>query len=121
MGIGSACLPAHYGALAIGGGFIRVGFEDNVYYSKGVLAESNAQLVERTARICREAGYEIAAPDDVRTLFGFERNEIMIRKGDYYGTHRVLEPKGVLPQPALRLNNNMEELYDNQILVNVIF
>jgi 3-keto-5-aminohexanoate cleavage enzyme len=68
LGIGSACLPAHYGALATGGGFIRVGFEDNVYYSKGVLAESNAQLVERTARICTEAGYEIATPADVRFM-----------------------------------------------------
>jgi 3-keto-5-aminohexanoate cleavage enzyme len=68
MGIGSACLPAHYGALSIGGGFIRVGFEDNVYYSKGVLAESNAQLVERTARICMDAGYEIAKPADVRSI-----------------------------------------------------
>jgi 3-keto-5-aminohexanoate cleavage enzyme len=68
LGIGSACLPAHYGALATGGGFIRVGFEDNVYYSKGILAESNAQLVERTARICTEAGYEIATPADVRSM-----------------------------------------------------
>lgn len=68
MGIGSACLPAHYGALSIGGGFIRVGFEDNVYFSKGVLAESNAQLVERTAKIVKDAGYDIATPADVRAM-----------------------------------------------------
>ncbi len=39
--------------------------------------------------------------------------------GNRYGTHRVLEPKGVLPQPALKIDNNMDVLYDNEILVNV--
>ncbi|MCU4156259.1 3-keto-5-aminohexanoate cleavage protein [Carboxylicivirga sp. A043] len=68
MGVGRACLPAHYGAYAIGNGFIRVGFEDNVYYEKGVLADSNAQLVERTAKLSRDAGYEIATPADVREI-----------------------------------------------------
>jgi len=68
MGVGRACVPAHYGAYAIGNGFIRVGFEDNVYYSKGVLADSNAQLVERTAKLSRDAGYEIATPKDVREM-----------------------------------------------------
>lgn len=75
MGIGSACLPAHYGALSIGGGFIRVGFEDNVFYSKGVLAESNAQLVERTAKICKDAGYEIATSADVRSILELKGTE----------------------------------------------
>ncbi len=68
MGVGRACVPAHYGAYAIGNGFIRVGFEDNVYYSKGVLADSNAQLIERTAKLSRDAGYEIATPADVREM-----------------------------------------------------
>lgn len=66
IGIGGrSSLQAHYGALSLGG-HIRVGFEDNVYYSKGILAESNAQLVERAVRIIREAGYEPATPEDVR-------------------------------------------------------
>ena len=65
MGIGRASLPAQYGAIARGG-WIRVGFEDNVYFSKGVLATSNAQLVERAARIAREADLSPAEPDDVR-------------------------------------------------------
>ncbi|MCU4175671.1 3-keto-5-aminohexanoate cleavage protein [Carboxylicivirga sp. N1Y90] len=68
MGVGRACVPAHYGAYALGNGFIRVGFEDNVYYEKGVLAESNAQLVERTAKLSKDAGYEIATPADVREM-----------------------------------------------------
>ncbi|MFH2113279.1 MAG: 3-keto-5-aminohexanoate cleavage protein [Spirochaetota bacterium] len=65
MGIGRSSLPAQYGALA-NGGWIRVGFEDNVYYSKGVLAKNNAELVERAARLSREAGLRTATPDEVR-------------------------------------------------------
>ena len=72
MGVGRASVPAVCGALAFGG-FIRVGFEDNVYYHKGVLAESNAQLVERAARMSRDAGHAIATPDDVRQLFTLRR------------------------------------------------
>jgi 3-keto-5-aminohexanoate cleavage enzyme len=67
MGIGRANLTAVYGAIA-SGGFVRVGFEDNVYYSKGVLAKSNAELVDRAARVVREFGCEPATPDDVREL-----------------------------------------------------
>lgn len=37
-----------------------------------------------------------------------------------YGSHRVLEPVGVLPQPALKLNNDFSTVYDNEILVDVI-
>ncbi len=39
--------------------------------------------------------------------------------GSKYGTHRVVKPKGVLPQPAWKLDNNMDILYDNEILVEV--
>lgn len=42
-----------------------------------------------------------------------------MKKGNKYGTHRVLEPKGVLPQPADKLDNNMDEIYDNEILIDV--
>jgi len=41
-----------------------------------------------------------------------------MKKGNPYGTHRVLEPKGVLPQPALKIDNTME-IYDNEILIDV--
>ena len=64
---GKAALDAHYGALALGG-FMRVGLEDNVYFDRGVLAESNAQLVERAANISKAAGYAIATPNDVREI-----------------------------------------------------
>lgn len=41
-----------------------------------------------------------------------------MKKGCKYGTHRGIEPAGTLPQPALRLDNNME-IYDNELLIDV--
>lgn len=41
-----------------------------------------------------------------------------MKKGNPFGTHRVIEPKGVLPQPALKIDNTME-IYDNEILIDV--
>ncbi len=69
MGIGKAHLTAIYGAIAFGG-FIRVGFEDNIYYAKGVVANSNAEFVERAVRIIKEAQLDVATPSDVRKIFG---------------------------------------------------
>jgi L-erythro-3,5-diaminohexanoate dehydrogenase len=43
---------------------------------------------------------------------------VHMKKGCPYGTHRVIEPKGVLPQPALKIDNDME-IYDNEILIDV--
>ncbi|MCK9556582.1 MAG: L-erythro-3,5-diaminohexanoate dehydrogenase [Candidatus Cloacimonetes bacterium] len=40
--------------------------------------------------------------------------------GCRYGTHRVIEPKGVLPQPARVLNNDMNEIWDNELKIDVI-
>jgi 3-keto-5-aminohexanoate cleavage enzyme len=50
------------------GGHARVGLEDNIYYSKGVLAKSNVQLVEKTIRIAREVGRELASPAEARQI-----------------------------------------------------
>lgn len=52
------------------GGHVRVGFEDNPYYSRGVLAKSNAELVSRVARIGRDLGREACEPDEARQLLG---------------------------------------------------
>ncbi len=41
-----------------------------------------------------------------------------MKKGNKYGVHRVIEPKGSLPQPAWKIDNNME-IYDNEILIDV--
>lgn len=55
------------------GGHVRVGFEDNIYYKKGELAKSNAQLVERIARLSRELGREVATPDEAREILGINK------------------------------------------------
>jgi 3-keto-5-aminohexanoate cleavage enzyme len=52
------------------GGNVRVGFEDNIYLSKGKLAESNAQLVAKIIRIAKDIGREIASPDETRQILG---------------------------------------------------
>ena len=54
---------------AIGmGGHVRVGLEDCVHISKGVLAKSSAQMVEKIVKIAREIGREIATPAEARNL-----------------------------------------------------
>ncbi len=75
MGVGSDELPATTQAILLGG-HVRVGFEDNVYYGKGQLAESNAQLVARAARIARELGCEIASPGEARQMLGIPQLKI---------------------------------------------
>jgi uncharacterized protein (DUF849 family) len=54
------------------GGNVRVGMEDNLYVSKGVLAKSNAELVEKMVRILREFGNEPATPDEARKIIGLK-------------------------------------------------
>lgn len=75
LGIGKGHLPILYTALALGGN-IRVGMEDNIYYSKGVLAKSNVEFVERAKRIVEEIGKEIASPDETRELLGLRRQSL---------------------------------------------
>jgi L-erythro-3,5-diaminohexanoate dehydrogenase len=48
----------------------------------------------------------------------FSRRKIKMKKGCPYGTHRVISPKGVLPQPADVIDNTME-IYDNEVLIDV--
>lgn len=55
---------------AVMGGHIRVGMEDNIYLSQGVLCDSNAQLVERAVGIIRAVGKEVASVDEARTMLG---------------------------------------------------
>ncbi|MDD2242574.1 MAG: 3-keto-5-aminohexanoate cleavage protein [Bacteroidales bacterium] len=54
----------------IHGGHVRVGFEDNVYLSKGVLAKSNGELVAKVVRLANEFGREIATPAEARQILG---------------------------------------------------
>ena len=68
-GIGQHQLPMTTLAIMLGG-HTRVGLEDNVYYRRGELAKSNAQLVERTARIANEFNREVATPAQARSMLG---------------------------------------------------
>jgi len=68
-GIGRWHIPASMVAL-VTGGHIRVGFEDNIYYHKGIIAKSNAQLVQRIAHIATEIGRPLATPEQAREILG---------------------------------------------------
>ncbi len=52
------------------GGHIRVGMEDNIYLEKGVLCESNAQLVNRAKRIISDLGGQLASSNEARLMLG---------------------------------------------------
>lgn len=51
---------------AVMGGNVRIGMEDNLYLGKGQLARSNAEMVEKMARLLRELGFEPASPKEAR-------------------------------------------------------
>ena len=67
FGVGRQSMPILLATLALGG-HIRVGMEDNVMLEKGVLAESNAQLVERAVRVVESCGLSVATPAEAREL-----------------------------------------------------
>lgn len=68
FGIGKYHLPILFATLALGG-HVRVGLEDNIYFSKGVRA-TNATLVERAAQAIRLSGKEVATPAIARKILG---------------------------------------------------
>ncbi len=71
-GIGRHQLTLGVIALAMGG-HVRVGFEDNIYYSKGRLAQSNAELVARIARVAHELDRPVATPEQARDILQLHR------------------------------------------------
>jgi 3-keto-5-aminohexanoate cleavage enzyme len=75
--------PAHWTAAGVGraqlelaevalqlGGHVRVGLEDNLYVSRGVLATGSHALVERAVGLVGRAGRRIATPAEARALLG---------------------------------------------------
>ena len=66
-GVGRAQLQLAPVAI-VSGGHVRVGFEDNLYYSKGVLARSNAQLVGRVVDLAKILQREVASPAEARGI-----------------------------------------------------
>jgi 3-keto-5-aminohexanoate cleavage enzyme len=69
IGVGRAQLQVAMMALPIGG-HVRVGLEDNIFYRRGELATSNAQLVERVVRLAGELDRPVATPAEARRLLG---------------------------------------------------
>lgn len=69
-GIGRMQLTLAAVAVAMGG-HVRVGLEDNLYYSKGRLA-TNEELVARIVRIAEELGRPVATPDEARRILGIQ-------------------------------------------------
>jgi len=72
FGIGKAHLPIMMTTIALGG-HIRVGMEDNIFYGYKNLAKSNAQFVERAARLIEEAQKEVASPDEAREMLALNK------------------------------------------------
>ena len=71
-GVGRHAFPMAAAAIATGGN-VRVGFEDNLYLSKGVLAKSNGELVEKVVRLAKELGRPIATSDEAREILGLPK------------------------------------------------
>lgn len=70
-GIGRHAFTLAAPAIVMGGN-VRVGFEDNLYLSKGVLARSNGELVEKVVRLSRELGRDIASSAEARQILGLK-------------------------------------------------
>lgn len=70
-GIGRNQFPMAALAIVMGG-HVRVGFEDNTYLEKGVLAKTNGEQVEKVVRLAKELGREIATPTEAREILGLK-------------------------------------------------
>ena len=70
-GIGKNCWNIVAATIAMGG-HVRVGFEDNVYMSKGVLAKSNGEMVERVVQMAKLMNREVATPAEAREILGLK-------------------------------------------------
>ncbi len=73
-GMGSRQLPMNVMAMLLGG-HVRVGFEDNLMIERGVLAQSNGELVARIARIAKELNLTVATPEEARQILGMKQKD----------------------------------------------
>jgi len=72
LGVGRAQLPMITMAMILGG-HVRVGFEDSIYLKQGVLASSNAQMVERAVDLAERLGRRVVTPKEARVMLGIKR------------------------------------------------
>jgi 3-keto-5-aminohexanoate cleavage enzyme len=75
LGIGRAQLVVNLLAI-VEGGHVRTGMEDNIYYRRGQLCESNGRFVERIVRMAQEFGRPVASPAQARQLIGCRDDSI---------------------------------------------
>jgi 3-keto-5-aminohexanoate cleavage enzyme len=71
LGIGKAQLPMIAMGMLLGGN-VRVGFEDNIYFKKGVPATNNAQMVEMAADLAERLGRQVTTPAEARRILGIK-------------------------------------------------
>ncbi len=71
-GIGRYQLPCAAQAITMGG-HVRVGLEDNIYWSKGVVAQSNAQLVARVKQLADTLQRPVATVEEARQILGLNK------------------------------------------------
>lgn len=69
LGVGPYQLPITTHAMLLGG-HVRVGFEDNLYFGRGVKAKSNAEFVERTVKLAKVLQREVASCSEARAILG---------------------------------------------------
>ncbi len=74
IGVGAAEINLSTMAIHMGG-HVRVGLEDNIYLKKGVLAKSNAELVEKVVKLAGMLNREVATPDEARKILGLKGRE----------------------------------------------
>ena len=71
-GIGRHAFTLAAPAIVMGGN-VRVGFEDNLYLERGVLAKSNGELVDKVVRMAKLLGREVANSDEAREILGLRK------------------------------------------------
>ena len=80
IGIGLKQWPLVAAAVTMGGN-VRVGLEDNFYLEEGRMAKSNADLVEKAARMVRDLGSTVASIDDARLVLTLPRSSAVAATG----------------------------------------
>lgn len=70
-GIGRNAFTLAAAAIVMGGN-VRVGFEDNLYLERGVLAKSNGELVAKVVRLAKELGREVATSAEAREILNLK-------------------------------------------------
>ncbi|MCR4659899.1 MAG: 3-keto-5-aminohexanoate cleavage protein [Bacteroidales bacterium] len=71
-GIGRHAFTLAAPAIVMGGN-VRVGFEDNLYLERGVLAKSNGELVDKVVRMAKLLGRQVATSDEAREILSLAR------------------------------------------------